>query len=519
MSMHFSRKHLVGNIDGFLGLFLDNLVQIIVITSLSMLVLGFPVELIYTKVLPGIAISLALGNFFYAYQANQLAKRENRTDVCALPYGINTLTIFIYIFLILLPAKLHFESLGKENAHILAWQLGLAACFLSGVIEFFGSFIAKLIKKIMPRVAMLATLSGIAISFISFPFFFKVFHKPVIGITTLFLLLVFFIHGFRLYKLSGGIIVLILGMIIAYANGFQPTQVQGEVGFYPPILLLSDFWAGMKLINIETFIRFILPMGIFNLIGSIQNLESAEASGDKYEVKSSLIVNGLGSMIAGVFGSCFPTTIYIGHPAWKKMGARSLYSSLNALVFILLITFGFMFYVMSFIPLEAIMVIMIWIGLIISIQAFEVSEKKYYIAIFMGIFPAVASWGISMVKAGFRAGGNLFTADKLYPALNKEGIDIVGGLHLEQGFIFTCIIFAAMTVYIIDKNFIKASITSLIAALLAWIGLVHGYELKGYDSILSIKLGNYPFVFAYISLAIILFIIDLGVKKKFIRGE
>ena len=77
-------------------------------------------------------------------------------------------------------------------------------------------------------------------------------------------------------------------------------------------------------------------MGLFNLIGSMQNLESAEAAGDAYSTRSSLAVNGLGSIVACLFGSCFPTTLYIGHPGWKSMGARAGYSAMSGIVMALL---------------------------------------------------------------------------------------------------------------------------------------------------------------------------------------
>jgi AGZA family xanthine/uracil permease-like MFS transporter len=60
-----------------------------------------------------------------------------------------------------------------------------------------------------------------------------------------------------------------------------------------------------------------------------QNIESAEAAGDAYRTRSSLLVNGIGSVAAALFGSTFPTTIYIGHPGWKALGARAGYSVLN----------------------------------------------------------------------------------------------------------------------------------------------------------------------------------------------
>jgi hypothetical protein len=81
-----------GDIDGFFGLALDNLIQVLLISSLWTHVLGFSPARLYDRVLPGIAISLVSGNLFYAWQAYQLAKRSGRTDVSALPYGINTVS-------------------------------------------------------------------------------------------------------------------------------------------------------------------------------------------------------------------------------------------------------------------------------------------------------------------------------------------------------------------------------------------------------------------------------------------
>lgn len=83
-------------------------------------------------------------------------------------------------------------------------------------------------------------------------------------------------------------------------------------------------------------------MGFMTLVGSIMNLESAEAAGDRFDTRSSLAVNGAGSIRAALFGSCFPTTLYIGHPGWKALGARTGYSTLNGLAVGLLCLTGSM---------------------------------------------------------------------------------------------------------------------------------------------------------------------------------
>src|SRR5277367_2545041 len=90
------------DIDGFFGLFVDNLCQLIVVVGLVPKLAGIPEALVVGRILPGIAISLVAGNLFYAWQARRLAQRTGK-PVTALPFGVNTVSLFAFIFLILGP--------------------------------------------------------------------------------------------------------------------------------------------------------------------------------------------------------------------------------------------------------------------------------------------------------------------------------------------------------------------------------------------------------------------------------
>src|SRR6188508_91802 len=162
-----------GDIDGFFGLALDNLVQLLLIDTLCRTVLEFPPELLYGQVLPAAAISILVGNVAYAFQARALAARTGRTDVCALPYGINTVSLFAHVFLVMLPAKLAAEAAGAKDPVTVAWQSGLVACLGSGLIELAGSVFAERLRRAAPRAALLSTLAGIALGFISLGFLFR----------------------------------------------------------------------------------------------------------------------------------------------------------------------------------------------------------------------------------------------------------------------------------------------------------------------------------------------------------
>ncbi|MEO0601568.1 MAG: NCS2 family permease, partial [Myxococcota bacterium] len=127
-----------GDIDGFFGLALDNLIQLLVIDSLCRFVLGLPDDLVYGRILPGAAVSLVVGNAYYARQAMQLARTTGRDDVCALPYGINTVSLFAHVFLVMLPAKFAATAAGADDPARVAWQAGLFACLGSGLLELSG---------------------------------------------------------------------------------------------------------------------------------------------------------------------------------------------------------------------------------------------------------------------------------------------------------------------------------------------------------------------------------------------
>ena len=91
----------------------------------------------------------------------RLAKRTGRNDVCALPSGISVPHMFIVTFVIMLPIAL------KTNDPIKGWEAGLTWVFFQSFILMIGGFIAPIVRKITPRAALLGTLAGVSITFIS----------------------------------------------------------------------------------------------------------------------------------------------------------------------------------------------------------------------------------------------------------------------------------------------------------------------------------------------------------------
>ena len=462
-----------GDIDGFFGLALDNLVQLLLIDVLCRFVLGFDAELLYGQVLPGAAMSLVVGNLYYARQAKLLANQTGRDDICALPYGINTVSLFAHIFLVMLPAKLVAAAAGAEDPARIAWQAGLVACVGSGLIEFAGSFVAERIRRITPRAALLSTLAGIALGFISLGFLFRTYARPIVGLTTLAIVMLTYFGKVRFRgNIPGGFLAVLLGTLLAWITGIAPVgENPRSAGVNLPFPVFGALIDAFSSGHLGTYMSVIIPMGLFNVVGSLQNIESAEAAGDSYPTQPSLAVNGLGTMVAALFGSCFPTTIYIGHPGWKGLGARAGYSILNAVFITAVCISGTLSHIAWAVPVEAGMAIVLWIGLVISAQAFEATPAKHTPAVVMGILPGVAAWGALMAKNGLRAagmgvpGGEAFSPEIINRFMASDTW-IHGAFALEQGFIFTAMVLAAATVHVIERKFKAAAAWCLVAAVL-----------------------------------------------------
>jgi AGZA family xanthine/uracil permease-like MFS transporter len=481
-----------GDVDGFFAIALDNLVQLLLIPALCVGVVGMSPSMVFWRILPGIAVSYIAGNLFYAWQAHRLARRENRTDVCAIPFGLNTPTMIAYAFLVMLPARQLAIARGSADPDTAAWQAGLVACLGSGLIEFFGAFVAEGLRRMTPRAALLASLSGAGFAFLTLNFVFDLYAHPVVGIVTLGLALLFYFGGVRP---GGGIpaalVILVVGTALAWATGLAPGAAvpAGSVGLHLPRWVGGDLLRGLEGGLFLPYLPIIIPMGLLNLLASMQCVESAAAAGDSFSLRSSLAANGLCTFVAACFGSPFPTSIYIGHPAWKRMGARAGYSTLNA-VFMTAVCFtGSMAAIGWAVPAEAGIAIIVWVGLIISVQAFEATPQRQWPAVIVGMAPVVISWATFNVKNGIRIAGtgsefSLALVDRFHAA----GTYIDGGFAVEQGAFFAALILSSATVFIIERRLFAAAGWMLAASLLSLLGLMHAWRFAGTDTIGSLPL-------------------------------
>jgi AGZA family xanthine/uracil permease-like MFS transporter len=465
------------DIDGFFGLFVDNLCQLIVIAGLCPAVAGLPLSLVVGRILPGIAISLVAGNLFYAWQARRLAQRTGR-PVTALPFGVNTVSLFAFIFLILAPVW------RETHDATLAWRVSLVAGFLGGVIELAASFCGGWLRRHTPRAALLSALAGVAITFISMGFIFQIFNAPLIALFPALLVLIGYAGRVRWpLGLPTGFIAVVVGVAGAWLlRGLHlapmPAWPTSPMTFYPPLPIAGGFLGLLGDPRVWNYAHIFVPMAVLNVVGSIQNLESAEAAGDSFDTRSSLLANGASAVVGVFFGNPFAPTIYIGHPGWKALGARVGYSVLNAAAVTIICLTGAIPYLTWFMPIEVTLGILLWIGLIITAQAYQEVPKSHALAVAIGFIPTLAEWGEFVVERTLGKAGPGYALQQVAASFSPD-IYIYGMLALSQGFLFISIFFSAILAKIIDRDWLVAAVWCLVAAACSACGIIHGFLWNG----------------------------------------
>jgi len=472
------RWWVAGDWNGFFGLFTNVVLNVIVLTGLCVGVVNLPADTVFGRILPALGIALPIGNLYYAYLAYKLAQREGRTDVTAMPYGPSVPHMFIVVFVIMLPVYL------KTKDPLLAWQAGLAWAFIIGVIVLAGIFFGPWVRAHTPRAAMLGTLAGISIAFISLRPGFQMWEVPWIAFISLAIVLISWTANTRLpFGLPGGLAAVIVGIVvgwIAYFAGWSDVvkaeQVRAsfvQFGLHLPFIG-TEVWRGLA--DVAPLLVTAIPLGIYNFTEAMNNVESASAAGDSYDLRKILAADGIGAIAGAMLGSPFPPAVYIGHPGWKAVGGRIGYSLATGVVIGLVCFLGLTALLLAVVPLVAILPILLYIGLVIGAQAFQASPQSHAPAVVLAIIPNVAAWGQLQVDSALNAAGTSAAqvgAGKLAGSgLVYHGMELLGG-----GAVLAGLVLGALAAFIIDRRLKEAGLWAFAGAVLAFFGFIHGSQL------------------------------------------
>ncbi len=466
-----------GDWNALFGFGTNILVNVLVLTGLLRFVIKMPESLVFGRILPALGLMLCLSTGYYAFLAYRLAKRTGRDDVCALPSGISVPHMFVVTFVVMLPIGL------ATNDPVQAWEAGLTWVFIQSFVLMVGGFIGPAIRRITPRAALLGSLAGISITFIAMNPAAQMFTTPIIGLVCFIVILGSWFGGVRYFRgMPGGLVAIAVGTVVAWGStvlglnygDLSLAKLAGSVsnfGFSVPLPAVDHTFAGFKYLGV--ILVTAIPFGIYDLIEALDNVESAAAAGDSFPTTRVLTADGVISLIGCLMGNPFINAVYIGHPGWKAMGGRIGYSAATGIAILLLTWFGIISVMMALIPVVAILPILLYIGMLIGSQAFQETPHRHAPAIVLALLPQIAEWGKTQIDNALGAAGTSAAAigmGKLAAVgVLYQGLETLGGGATLAG-----IVLGAIAVFIIDREFNKATAFALAGAILTFFGFIHG---------------------------------------------
>ena len=474
-----------GDVNAFFGLMLDNVMNLVILAGILIFVFGFPEDLVYRRMFPGTALGVMFGDLVYTWMAFRLAKKEGRSDVTAMPLGLDAPSTIGMAFTVLGPAYLAAKArMPEHEAAISAWHVGMACMILIGLFKVGMSFVGGAIQRTMPGAGLLGSLAGIGIALMGVLQLGDILLEPVVGMISLAIIFYALIARLRLpFNAPGVLASVVVGAGVYYLmramgvlqHPLPPPTLSFPIGFPVPSLGFVD---GMQ-VALTQYIPMAIPFAILTVVGGINVTESARLAGDDYRTRDILLTEAIATLIAGVCGGVSQSTPYIGHPAYKAMGGRAAYTLACALFVGLGGMLGYIPLMAKILPLACLAPILIFVAYDIVAQSFHATPPSHAAAVCFAIFPSVAQLlRITLDKANSTG---LFLRSALEPAVVAEQAKIPLGfadnfgvfVMLANGFILTAMLWGAFLAFLIDHRFVAASSTLAICSALSFFGVIH----------------------------------------------
>ena len=203
-----------GDLNAFFGLSLDNLAGLVLMVSLLATVFGFPAQFALGHLVPGTAVGVVVGDLVFTVMAFRMARRTGRTDVTAMPLGLDTPSTFGMVFFVLGPAFKESLATGldAEAAARHAWHIGMCAIVISGLFKAACAFVAGPIRRIVPRAGLLGSLAAVSLALIAFLPLLEILGTPLVGLVSLGIVLATLTAGIPApLRIPGALAALLVG--------------------------------------------------------------------------------------------------------------------------------------------------------------------------------------------------------------------------------------------------------------------------------------------------------------------
>ncbi len=473
-----------GDVNGFLGLVVDNLSVLALMSGVLIGGYGMPADIVFGRMFPGTALGVLVGDAIYTALALRLARRTGREDVTAMPFGIDTPSTIGMVLLVLGPSFARYRAAGldAQAAGLATWYLGMAATVTMGAIKLALAFFGRAVQRLVPRAGLLGSLAGIALMLIGFLPMVELMRVPLVGFVTLGLILYALLTRAPVpARFPGVLLAVLVGTALYHVAGALGLAGMSAPAPVPPTWRLAvphvdgHLLAGLG--GMGDYLPLIVPFALLTVVGGINNTESARAAGDDYDVRGILLGEAVATLVAGFAGGVAQTTPYIGHPAYKRMGARSGYTLLTGLFIGLGGMFGYLAGLIELVPLAVLAPVLVFVALDITVQAFAAVPPRHAPAVAFSFLPAIAR------LVAIELGNPQYISPDRFAALMTQadhGLPAFAVIvALGNGFIITATLWAAFVVEMIEGRLRRAAGYLAAGAALCAFGVIHSVRADG----------------------------------------
>jgi AGZA family xanthine/uracil permease-like MFS transporter len=458
-----------GDASAFFALVLDNLTNIVLLVSILVGGFHFHVDVFVTRMVPGTALGVCAGDLAYTWLAFRLARRSGRADVTAMPLGLDTPSTVGIAVAVLGP------TWAMSHDAILTWQVGMAAVMLMGVVKVAAAFAGDAVRRVIPSAGLLGSIGGVGLVLLGFLPLMHVFAVPVAGLAALGLVLFALVARLPLpLRAPGALAAVLVGTVLYYALGLA--GLVHDFHLPPPALTLSFPLPTIGFVHGLTrafgYLPLAVPFGLLTIVGGINVTESARAAGDDYRTRDVLLVEALATLAAGLTGGVAQSTPYIGHPAYKAMGARAGYTLFAGVAVGLGGTLGVVQLLAQAVPATAVAPILLFVGIEIVGQAYRATPRAHAAAVTIAFLPSVAE--LRRIATGTVLARLPLPLPPGDAASYAHELDV-----LARGFIITGMLWGALVADLIDRRPARAALWCLVCSVLSHFGLIHSVLPNG----------------------------------------
>jgi AGZA family xanthine/uracil permease-like MFS transporter len=465
----------LGDLNAFFALAFDNVANLVILASILIGGFGIPKAVVLYRMVPGTAIGVLIGDLIYSAMAFSLARRTGRDDVTAMPLGMNAPSIFGMSFGVLGPA---FAITGDA---LLTWKIGMAVTVLLGIFKIILSFAGNAVRNAAPRAALLGSIGGAGLALIALLPMLKIAADPIPGLLGFAVILIALVGNVRMpWGLPGAFLSALLGVgahhLLRAAHFCSP--IIAAVPSAPAGLRVAVPWPTLAFIGglsaAWAYLPIALPFSLATVVGGIDNTESAAAAGDEYDTRAILLTEGFCTLAAGLCGGVVESTPYIGHPAYKAMGARAGYAIATALFIGLGGVLGYLPFFVDWIPAAAVAPILVYIGIEVVGQAFLATPHRHSPAVAISLVPSLAFLIAIETRSLLGATGASLAQFTGEVGESMRAINLLG-----NGFIISALLWGAATAELIDSRYRRSALYLLSGAVLSLFGVIHSPAAQG----------------------------------------